>query len=193
LKPEQWFTLWITILSIFGGCVAAVISVWIGASLALRSNRRSLRQERGLSATERCLAAVNKAFEEYRQIDFSMTASSEEAEVHMDPSIVERITSAYDNFVYSEVGHEAWLLEDRAITLSIAGCLQDSQRLHVDSFVITAPELKSRINLLSSRLWNVGELLRASLLNKPVNELTDKDRAVIAALLPGRHIKKEAR
>jgi hypothetical protein len=106
LKPDQWFTLWITLLSVVGGCVAALISVWVGASLALRGNRRSLRLERALSATEQCLAAVGKAFEEYRQISLSMTSYSEAAEVHMDKSIVDRVMSAYDNFVNSEVGHE---------------------------------------------------------------------------------------
>lgn len=170
--------------------MAALLSVWVGASLALRSNRRSLRQERALRATEQCLAAVDKAFEEYRQISLSMTPYSEGAEMRMDKRIIDRIMSAYDNFVNSEVGHEAWLLEDRAVAFSIAECLQGSMRLHLDSFTVAASELKRGIDALSARLWNVGELLRASLLDKPISELTDTDRAAIRALLPGRHIKK---
>jgi hypothetical protein len=130
------------------------------------------------------------AFEGYRQISLSMIPYSEDAEMRMDKAIIDRIMSAYDNFVNSEVGHEAWLLEDRAITFSIAESLQGSMRLHLDSFMVTAPELKREIDALSEELWNVGELLRASLLGKPVSELTETDRAAIRALLPGRHIKR---
>lgn len=170
--------------------MAALISVWVGASLALRGNRRSLRQERALSATEQCLATVDKAFEQYRQISLSMTPSSAATEVHMDKGIIDRIMSAYDDFVNSEMGHEAWLLEDRAITYSIADCLHGSVQLHLDSFAIAAPELKREIDAFLRQLWNVGESLRASLLGKPVSKLTETDRAAIGALLPGRHIKK---
>jgi hypothetical protein len=64
-------------------------------------------------------------------------------------------------------------------------------QLHLDSFTIAAPELKREIDLFLARLWNVGELLRATLLDKPISELTDQDRLAIRALPPGRHIKKE--
>jgi hypothetical protein len=173
LKPDQWFTLWITLLSV-----------------ALRGNRRSLRQERALTAAEQCLAAVDKAFEEYRQIALSLKWSSEDADAHMSESIVERIMKAFDNFANSEVGHEAWLLENRDITFSIAECLRSSMQLHLDSFTAAMPELQARVDLLSSQLWNAGELLRASLLGKPISELTERDRTAIGLLLPGRHIRK---
>lgn len=192
MKPDQWFTLWITLLSVVGGGAVALISVWVGASLALRGNRRSLRQERALTAAERCLASIDKAFEEYRQIDFSLKLSSEDADAHMNEDFVDRIMNAFDNFANSEVGREAWLLENRDIAFSIAECLRGSTQLHLDSFTTTMPELQVKTSLLSSQLWNVGELLRASLLGKSTNELTERDRATIGLLLPGRHIRKES-
>jgi hypothetical protein len=170
--------------------MAALISVWAGASLALRSNRRSLRQERSLSATEHCLSAVDKAFEEYRHISLIVTSCPESGEAHIAEGFIDKIMLAYDNFVNSEVGHEAWLLENRSITFSIAECLQSSMRLHLDSFTAPLSELKVKIDALSTQLWSTGEFLRAALLDKPVSELTEPDRSAIHALLPGRHIKK---
>jgi hypothetical protein len=144
LKPDQWFTLWIALLSVGGGCVAALISVWVGASLALRGNRRSLRQERALTAAERCLAAVDQASDDYRRIGPSMNPHSEATEVQFDNNVIDRVTSAFDNFVNSEVGHEAWLLENRAIMFGIADCLNGSMQLHLDSFLIAALEVEEQ-------------------------------------------------
>jgi hypothetical protein len=120
-----------------------------------------------------------------------MKWSSEDTDIDIDEGIVDSIMKVHDSFVNSEVGHEAWMLEDRALTFSIAECLHGSVQLHLDSFAITAPELRSKIDVLLSQLWNVGDLLRASLLGKPISELTERDRAAIGALLPGRHIKNE--
>lgn len=167
-----------------------MISVWVGAGLALRGNRRSLRQERALTAAERCLAAVDQASDDYRRIDLSMKRHSEATGVQFNNNVTDRITSAFDKFVNSEIGHEAWLLENRAIMFGIADCLNGSMQLHLDSFLIAPSELRSKMDDLSSRLWSVGEGLRASILDKPISELTDRDRAAIQALLPGRHIKK---
>jgi len=52
--------------------------------------------------------------------------------------------------------------------------------------------VKSRIDYLSSRLWRVGEMLRASISDKPINELTDKYRPAIQALLQVAILRKPA-
>jgi hypothetical protein len=134
---------------------------------------------------------VDKAFEEYRRIGLSLKWYSEETDARMDENIVDDIMKAFDSLVNSEVGREAWLLEDRDITFSIAERLRGSTQVHLDSFTTAAPELRPKIDSLSSQLWNAGELLRASLLGKPISELTERDRATIGLLLPGRHIKKD--
>src|SRR4051794_13486329 len=43
MKSDQWFLLWMTLL---GGALT-LLSVWIGATLALRGERRSATRERG--------------------------------------------------------------------------------------------------------------------------------------------------
>lgn len=192
VKPDQWFTLWIAILSVLGGCIAALVSVWAGASLALRSNRRSLRHERALTAAERCLAAVDQAAEEYRLMSLAMSPNSEGVDASVHKDIIDKIVVAYDDFVESEVGHEAWLLENRAITFAVAECLHHSMQLHLDSFLIEATELKAAIDRLFLELQNAGDMLRATILDKRVSELTDKDRYIIYALLPGRHSKQRS-
>ena len=73
MKPDQWFTLWITSISVVGGCAAALPSVWLGATLALHGNRKSLRRERALVAAERRLAAVDQAAEQYHHLDVIMS------------------------------------------------------------------------------------------------------------------------
>jgi hypothetical protein len=116
----------------------------------------------------------------------SRDSGASDASVHK--RIVDEIVEAYDNFVESEVGHEAWLLEDRAITFAIAECLHHSMQLHLDSFTIGDSELKTKMDRLHFKLRSAGDMLRATILDKEVSELTDRDRYIIGALLPGRHI-----
>jgi hypothetical protein len=192
MKPEQWFTLWITIISVVGGCIAAIISVWAGAALALRGNRRSLRHERARAAAERCLTVIDRAAEEYRLMRPSLSRDPGAADIPIDERTIEQVMTAYDNFVESEIGHEAWLLENETITFAIADCLHQSMQLHLDSFGIGEGELHTRLDGLYSRLVAVGDMLRAATLDKRVSELTDRDRYVSAMLLPGRHIEKKS-
>jgi hypothetical protein len=190
MNPDQWFALWITIISVLGGCIAALISVWAGASLALRGNRRSLRHERARVAAERCLIVIDQAAEEYRRMRLTLFPGGDAADRSIAELIVEQSMRAYDNFVESEVGHEAWLLENEAITFAIAERLHDSMQLHLDSFGIKPEELHTRLEGLYSQLVTVGDMLRATILDKQVRELTDRDRYVSRMLLPGRHIKE---
>ncbi len=122
----------------------------------------------------------------------AMSLDSEAIDASVHKSIVDQIAAAYDNFVESEVGHEAWLLENRTITFAIAECLHHSMELHVDSFTTGFKELGTRIDDLHSELRSAGDILRATILDKQVSELTNRDRYIIAALLPGRHIKKQS-
>lgn len=184
MQPDQWFTLWITIISVVGGCVAAFISVWLGASLALRSNRKSLRTERARIAAERCLSVIDQAAEEYRRIGRRLFRSQGAGE-----GVVEQIMAVYDNFMESDTAHEAWLLENTTITLAIAEFLHRSLQLHLDSFGSGATELGAGIESLYSNLRIVGDMLRAALLDKRVSELTDQDRDLSKMLLLGGHIK----
>jgi hypothetical protein len=187
MLPGQWFSLWLTMLSVLGGGVVALLSVWLGASLALRGNRRSMQHQRALLAAERCLAAVDGASEDYHRIMVMLSFAME----HIDTSkLTEDLCDTYDHFVNSDIGHEAWLLENRDATLSIADCLHLSMRLHVDSFSIEPEDIRVRVADLSERLREAGDQLRAAFLDKGVSELTDRDRYAIAALLPGRHTKK---
>jgi hypothetical protein len=66
--------------------------------------------------------------------------------------------------------------------LTVAERLHGSVQLHLDSFVITPSELQSRIDHLLYR-YGVSEMLRATILDKPIGELTDKYRPTLQAPL----------
>jgi hypothetical protein len=190
MQSDQWFTLWVTVISVAGGCVAAFISVWLGASLALRGNRKSLQHERARTASERCLMAIDQAAEEYRRMERQLTLSEHIADTSASTRAIEQFETSYNNLAESELGHEAWLLEDKSITFAIAECLQRSLRLHLDSFGGDLADFLSQIEVLNVELRTVGDMLRAAMLDKRVSKLTDQDRYISRALLPGRHIRK---
>jgi hypothetical protein len=191
MKPDQWFTLWIAIISVAGGCIAAFISVWLGASLAFRSNRRSLRHERARTAAERCLIAIDQATDEYRRIERNLFRDQSNAERSIDKRVGEQIMVAYDNLMENEVPREAWLLEDKTITITIARCLRRSMQLHLNSFGSGATELCAEVQSLLPDLRNAGDMLRAAMLDKRVGELTEQDHDIIKMMLLGRHVKRK--
>lgn len=191
MQSDQWFTLWVALISVIGGCIAAFISVWLGASLALQGNRKFVRHERARAAAERCLIPIDQAAEEYWRIGRNLSLGRGDADTSIDERVIELLEASYNNLVESEVGHEAWLLEDATTTLAIADCLHCSLQLHLDSFGGGCAELLTQTEILIPSLRAVGNMLRAAMLDKHVSELTDQDRYISRSLLPGRHIKGE--
>jgi hypothetical protein len=183
MKADQWFSLWMTLLSVMGGGVAALLAVWVGAALALRGNRRASQAERARLAAERCLSTVDAARHGYHGFRVMRDVGNEVSDLNH----VKLLQEQYDRFANSEVGHEAWLLRDRSIAIMIANCLQEAVQLHLDSFFTAPPELLDRACALHDELRSVGDRLRAEVLGKPVSQLTDDDRRVAAMLLPGKH------
>jgi hypothetical protein len=178
--------LWITVISVVGGGIAAMLSVWAGAALALRGNRYSLRHERSSTAAERCIEAIDRAAEHYHRLGMKISAASDNVDAG---NIIDGLIHAYDELLDSDIGHEAWSLEDRKITYAVGDCVSASLRLHLDSYHVPVSELRETVMTLRSELQNVGDSLRAMILNKRVADLTERDRAVIRALLPGRHVR----
>lgn len=190
MQSDQWFALWVALISVIGGCIAAFVSVWLGASLALQANRKSLRHERARTAAERCLIPIDQAAEDYRRIGRNLSLGQEDADSSIDERVIMLLETSYNDLVESEVGHEAWLLEDETTTVAIADCLHGSLQLHLDSFRGGSGEFLAQMEILNSTLRAVGDMLRAAMLDKHVSELTDQDRYISRSLLPGRHIKR---
>jgi len=104
---------------------------------------------------------------------------------------INEIMEVYDNLMESETAREAWLLENKTITLAIAGCLRRSMQLHLDSFGGDATGLGAEAQSLHSELRTVGDMLRAAVLDKRVSELSEQDHYLSQMLSLGRHIKRK--
>jgi hypothetical protein len=63
MESEQWFTLWMTILQVVAGGAATLAAVWIGASLALKGQRKANAEQRSRLAAERCLGVISKTYQ----------------------------------------------------------------------------------------------------------------------------------
>jgi hypothetical protein len=194
LKPDQWFTLWITLLQVIAGGVATLAAVWIGAAFALRGQRRSADEQRSRLAAERCLRAIDEALMHIDtvrirlgvEIKYAMDSSPDRLE-GLGSDVNERIVAIHDTLIDSDIGHEAWLLEDRAAAAAIADCIEGLVELHTKGFGLSLEDLRLRADGLYRRFGSTGDQLRAILLGKDVNQLTLRDREITTALLHPSH------
>jgi hypothetical protein len=71
--------------------------------------------------------------------------------------IIDSMVDIHDELLNSDISHEAWLLRDRSVVESLAGCVDRLVRLHVDSFKLSIEEMQERLGLLSRSFGEVGD------------------------------------
>jgi hypothetical protein len=196
MKPDQWFTLWMTVIQALVGGAATLAAVWIGAALALRGQRRSVDEARSRLAAERCLAAVDEATEGARRLIGErevMKRFGAHAGDALRSRMISSVVDIHDQLPDSDISHEAWLLGDRGLVEKIAGCVDRLVRLHVKSFELSTEQIEQRLRLLRQELAAVGDQLRAIMLRKSVDELTPRDRQITRLLLRPSHSQLQRR
>lgn len=181
---RRTFDLWLTLLAVFGGGLATVGAVWLGARLALRQDRRVRREERRQEAIEVALASVRNVQQhidrtisrETRRLRFDSNArtlplqtrdvDTQRAKAGDDLRIV---VQEMDNRL---VDAEAWLPSDvatnrvrladglrgvaEAVALEIAG---DNGWPDMGRVKMRAELLEISLNLTSPVLASAAELL----------------------------------
>jgi hypothetical protein len=191
VKPDQWFTLWMTLSQVLVGGVATLAAVWIGAALALRGQRRSASEQRSRLAAERCLAAIDEASEQTGRLRHQIKFAQEykwPLSKNTKSQVINAIIEIHDKLLNTDISHEAWLLGDRRVVENIAGCVDGLVRLHLDSFGHSMEETQERVALLYRGFGQVGDQLRAIMLRKNVDQLTSDDRHLTYLLQRPRHL-----
>jgi len=122
VKGNQWFSFWMTILTVTGGGATTLAAVWIGASLALKGHRKAGQDERGRAACERCFAAINDLLRMYHRITFAMKVELRDRPGE-SPKILDWLFDVWERLEATDVGYQALLLPRWEMTETVLNCL----------------------------------------------------------------------
>jgi hypothetical protein len=97
---------WMTSLQVLAGGLATLTAVWIGASLALRGQRKSVAEQRARLAAEQCLRAIDLASRDInylvRDLKLAMRYSIDLDEARS--SAIKMFSKLHDDFLETDLG-----------------------------------------------------------------------------------------